>query len=309
MSKKAEDIKTILVIGNGRMGTDISCQCALYGKDVRVFIGVEDPPEKVEPVKKRQQDYLAMLIEKGMVSRRVADEASVRITFDDNIERICQGVDLVSESVLEAVPVKQATWKRFAPYLPKDAILTSNTSSLVTSLYADSSGAPERFLAWHFHTPVFIQNYVDIMPHLGTQEGIVPELVKFTKSLGLNCGVMNKEVYSYLANNMLIAVIDMAFHLWLDGSASFQDIDKAWMAVRVYPIGPFGICDKIGLPTVRHVYAARAEQTDETREIIARLDKMISEGRTGLEAKKGFYDYPNAEFLDEDFVKRAQPLL
>lgn len=309
MVKKAEDIKTILVIGNGRMGTDISCQCALYGKDVRVFIGVEDPPEKIEPVKKRQKDYLNMLIEKGMISQKVADEASARITFDDNIERICKDVDLVSESVLEAVPIKQATWKKFAPYLPKDAILTSNTSSLVTSLYADSSGAPERFLAWHFHTPVFIQNYVDIMAHPGTDMAIIPELAKFTESLGLNYGIMEKEVYNYLANNMLVAVIDMAFHLWLNGSASFQDIDKAWMAVRVYPIGPFGICDKVGLSTLRHVYAARADQTDEVKEIISRIDKMIAEGRIGLEAGKGFYDYPNAEFMDENFVKRAQVLL
>lgn len=309
MVEKAADIRTILIIGNGRMGTDISCQCALFGKDVRVFIGVEDPPESLDAVKKRQKDYLDMLIGKGMISQKKADEASARITFDTDIERICKGVDLVSESVLEAVPVKQAVWSRFAPYLPKDAILSSNTSTLVTSLYADASGAPERFLAWHFHTPVFIQNYVDIMPNPKTDLSIVPILGEFTNSIGLNYGVLEKEVYSYLANNMLIAVIDNAFHMWLEGYASYQDIDKAWMAVRIYPIGPFGICDKIGLKTVRHVYAARTNPTDEDKEIIARLDKMIAEGQSGLEAKHGFYDYPDAEFMRPDFVKSAQPLL
>ena len=307
--KRAEDIKTVLVIGNGRMGTDISCQCALHGVNVRMFVGLENPPEPVEPIKKRQKDYLDMLIEKGMISQRVADEASARITFDDDIERICKGVDLVSESVLESVEVKKNTWAKFAPYLPEDAILTSNTSTLVTSLYADACGSPERFFAWHFHTPVYIQNYVDIMPHPGTDRAYVEVMAEFSDSIGLNCGIEEKEVYGYLANSMLTAVLDTAMHLWIQGYASFQDIDRAWMAVRVYPIGPFGICDKVGIPTLRHIVAAKAEKTDEDYKIIELFDKMIEEGRLGMQAGKGFYDYPDAEFMKPDFVKRAKPLL
>lgn len=306
--KSADDIRNILVIGNGLMGNQIACQCALYGKNVRIFVGLAEPSETVESIEKIQTDYLNMLIEKGMISRKRMKEGLGRITYHNDIERICQGIDLVSESVLESLDVKRKIWERFAPYLPTDAILTTNTSTLLPSDYADASGAPERFMAWHGHAPVFIQNYFDIMPHSGTDRTLISTMKEFSESIGLTYGVLTKETPGYLANNMLSAVFDVALHLWIHGAGSFQDIDRAWMAVRVYPIGPFGLLDKVGIRTARHVYAARKEQDNETAEIIARFDRMLAEGRSGCDVRKGFYDYPDAEFLRDDFVNRAKPL-
>ena len=304
--KSANDIKTVLIIGNGLMGNQIACQCALFGKNVRMFVGLAD--ESIESIQAIQNKYLESLIEKEMISRNVVDEAVSRISYDTDIERICNNIDLVSESVLESIPIKREIWQRFAPYLPDDAILTSNTSTLPVSEYAEATGAPERFMAWHGHAPVFIQNYFDIMPHPGTDLSIVSPMIEFSESIGLTCGVLTKETPGYLANNMLTAVFDAAFELLLSGAASHQDIDKAWMAVRVYPIGPFGLMDKVGLRTVRHVNAAR-EQTDFIKATLEFVDGMIAEGRLGCENNKGFYDYPNPEFQREDFVKRARPLL
>ena len=304
--KKSSDINTILVIGNGLMGNQIACQCALFGKNVRMFIGLAE--ETIGTVQAIQKKYLDSLIEKEMISQKIADEAMARITYSEDIEEICKDVELVTESVIEAIPIKQEIWARFAPYLPKDAILTSNTSTLAVSEYAEATGAPERFMAWHGHAPVFIQNYFDIMPHEGPDISIIQPMIEFSESIGLTCGVLTKETPGYLANNMLTAVFDAAFELYLDGAASYQDIDKAWMAVRVYPIGPFGLMDKIGLRTVRHVNAAR-ERTPLIERVLELVDRMIAEGRLGCEVQKGFYEYPDAEFLRDDFVKRAKPLL
>lgn len=255
MVKQAKDMKTVLMIGNGRMGTDIGLQCALYGKNVRYFIGVEEPVEALEPIKARQKEYLDMLIEKGFITKNVADKALLRVTFDTDIARICEGVDLVVEAVLETLDAKKAIWSRFAPYLPKNAVLATNTAAMLPSSFADASGAPERFIGWHFATPAYIQNFVDVMPHTGTDPEVATVLADFSRDIGLNYGIMKKELGNYITNNMLFSFLDKAFELVLDEYTTFKEIDKAWMAVRVVPIGPelwiksvFRICAMYMLP-------------------------------------------------------------
>lgn len=308
MLKSAKDMSTVLVLGNGRMGTDISCQCALFGKKVRMFIGVENPPEALEPVLERQKDYLQMLIGKGFITENVAERASKNITFDTDIARICEGVDLVVEAVLETLEAKRAIWSRFAPYLPEDALLASNTATLLLSAFADASGAPERFVGWHFATPSYIQNFVDIMPHEGTDKQWLQILGDFSNDIGLNYGIMNREIGGYITNNMLYSFMDKAFELMLNGYATFKEIDKAWMAVRIVPIGPFGIMDKVGLPNMRNVYAARSKQTEITKKAIAYYDEMIAQGKEGVRNGHGFYEYPNPEFQQPGFVQYAKKL-
>lgn len=308
MIARAKDIRTVLMIGNGRMGTDIGLQCALYGREVRYFIGLETPAEALEPIQKRQRDYLDMLIQRGYITPRVAEEALSRVSFNTDIAGICEGIDLAVEAVPETVEAKQAVWSRFAPHLPKHAILATNTTALRPSLYAENSGAPERFLAWHFATPAYIQNFVDLMPTEKTDPALISVMKEFSEEIGLNCGVLEKEIPHYITINMLFGFVDKAFELVLEGCADYRQIDKAWMSVRQVPVGPFGIVDKITLPLMRNIYAARSDQSDLTRRIMAYLDEQIADGRLGLPYGRGFYDYPNPEFEHPDFVKPARKL-
>ena len=308
MIKEAKDIKTVMMIGNGRMGTDIGMQCAIYGKNVRYFIGVEDPVEDVNVVRKRQADYLDSLIEKGFISERVKKEALERVTFDDNIERICKGVDLVVEAVLEILDVKRKTWARFAPYFEDYTILATNTATMLPSAFADASEAPDRFVGWHFATPAYILNFVDVMPHPGTDPEVCRVMGDFSEMVGMNVGVMEKELGNYVSNSMLFSFWDKAFELVTGGYATCEEIDKYWMIVRNAPIGPFGSMDKVGLPNVRNNYAARVDDCVVRERAIAYLDKMLKEGKEGIRNGKGFYTYPNPKFEEPDFVKRAEKL-
>lgn len=308
MITRAKDIQTVLMIGNGRMGTDIGLQCALYGRNVRYFLGLETPTEPLEPIQKRQRDYLDMLIARGYISARIAEEALSHVSFDTDLARICEGIDLAVEAVPETVEAKTAIWSRFAPYLPKHAILATNTTALRPSLYAEASGAPERFLAWHFATPAYIQNFVDLMPQEKTDPGCIAVMREFSEEIGLNVGVLEKEIPHYITINMLFGFVDKAFQLLLDGCADYRQIDKAWMSVRQVPVGPFGIVDKITLPLMRNIYAARSDPSELSARIIAYLEEQIAEGRLGLPSGHGFYDYPNPEFEQPDFVKPARKL-
>ncbi|MEG1501396.1 MAG: 3-hydroxyacyl-CoA dehydrogenase NAD-binding domain-containing protein, partial [Clostridiales bacterium] len=211
-------IRKVLIIGNGAMAQHIGLQCALFDNEVVIYIR---NPKKNDGVKASLRKVADSLVADNLVSGEKADQALTRITYSNSVEDACKDVDLVSESVAENPEAKIDVWKKFAPYLPASAILTTNTSSMLPSMFAEASGAPERFLAWHFHLTVFRQNLADIMAHPGTDPKYVEAMKDFTKSIQQNYCMMKKESPGYLANSMLFVVLDKALDLYLSGAADF----------------------------------------------------------------------------------------
>lgn len=293
-----KSIHRILLIGNGSMCQQIAVQCALFACDAVLYVR---NIAKNDQVRQEIESILAGLEKQKMVSRGKAAKALSRISLSNDVADACQHVALISESVAEDLAVKRETWGKFAPHLPKNAILTTNTSSLLPSQFAAASGAPERFLAWHFHLPVFRQNLCDIMVHPGTDPKYVPVLEAFSKKIHQNCCILKKEHGGFLANNMLFVVLDKALDLYLDDIADFANIDKAWMGVRVADSGPFGIMDKIGLDVMLELLPVSPNRAAKER----LLRDMTDQGRLGVKSGKGFYDYPDPEYQVEGFVFRA----
>ncbi|MHA2186520.1 MAG: 3-hydroxyacyl-CoA dehydrogenase NAD-binding domain-containing protein, partial [Promethearchaeota archaeon] len=81
--------------------------------------------------------------------------------------------DILSESVPEVPSLKKELYKKFNELCPTRTIFTTNTSTLLPSLLAESTGRPEKFLALHFNNPVFITETVDVMGHPGTSKEIL----------------------------------------------------------------------------------------------------------------------------------------
>lgn len=295
-------IKKVLLIGNGAMSQHIALQCTLFGNEAIMYVRNS---KKIDTVKENVKKIADSLIADKLISEKKAEEALSRLEYTSDIKEACEGVDLVSESVSEDVEVKIETWKKFAPYLPKEAILTTNTSSLLPSMFADASGAPERFLSWHFHLTVFKQNLVDIMVHERTDLKYVEILKEFTESIGQNYCFLKKECAGFLANNLLFVVLDKALDLYLFGAADFVDIDKAWMTVRLENSGPFAIMDKIGLDVIIDLLP----KSDNRQAKIDLLQTMIDNNKLGMKTGEGFYKYPNAVWQREDFVNRPKPIL
>ena len=186
----AENIKKVLVIGSGTMGQQVATQCALFVDEV-VLYGRN--AEKLKDAKKGVRKILDTLIQKGMITKAETEAVEKRIIYSNDYIEASKNIDLVSESVAEEVPVKFSVWEQFAPYLPSHAILTTNTSSLMPSEFVKACGAPDRFLAWHFHTPVFFQNLADIMPLPETTPDVVKVIVDFSNKIHQNSVILNVE--------------------------------------------------------------------------------------------------------------------
>ena len=293
--RQLEDIKNILIIGCGTLGLRIGLRCAMDGYNVRMFDINEAGLLKSLAI---QRKILGKLVEKGLHTEGVETVMS-RITTTTNRTEAVKNIDLVSESVTENVDIKRQVYRDFAPLFEAKTIVTTNTSYLLPSMFAEDTGCPDRFCALHFHD-VFTMNVVDIMPHEGTSTWIIDVLMAFGKKIHQIPVLIQSENNGYIFNQMLVSIIGSAMDLRIRGVATIQDIDRSWMGNFKTPIGPFGILDQIGLDTAWHV--SHNAKDAKSQRSAAFLKPFLEQGKLGLKAGEGFYKYPNPEYLAADFL-------
>jgi 3-hydroxybutyryl-CoA dehydrogenase len=297
---KIEDIRCIFVIGSGTMGQQIGLQCAMHGYAVILYDIV---PEALQIAGVQIKAYAANLVSQNRLTQNEAESALARIQFTSNPEDAA-GADLVSESVPEDPALKAKVFAQFHKVCPPHTIFTTNTSTLIPSMFADATGRPGQFAALHFHTYVWDSNVVDIMPHPGTSPETVEVLHAFTRRIGQIPILLQKENYQYVFNAMLGALNTAAIKLAADGVAAVEDIDRAWMGVMKTQIGPFGIMDIVGLKTVWDItqYWATVTGDAQLQANATFIKQYVDQEWLGVKNGRGFYTYPDPAFARPGFM-------
>jgi 3-hydroxybutyryl-CoA dehydrogenase len=296
----SEDIQRILVIGAGTMGRQIALHFALRGCDVVLYDLEGAVLERAMVSIRKAADRL---VRQGSATEAEAGEALGRIFPTADPARAAADADLVSESVPEDPDLKGRVFARFHPLCPERTLFTTNTSSLLPSMFAAETGRPGKFLALHFHdlehTPV-----VDVMPHPGTEEGTVLAVRAFCERTGLIPLVLKKENPGYLFNFMFMSLLGAAQTLASTDVASFEDIDRAWMGVFNVPVGPFGLLDHVGLDTAWKIADFWARQLGDPQALrnAEFLKQRMDRGELGQKTGRGFYAYPGPRFTRPGFV-------
>jgi 3-hydroxybutyryl-CoA dehydrogenase len=296
------DIKKVLVIGAGTMGQQIGFQCAAHGYSVTIY---DVASEALARAPKQIEGYAGRLVAAGHLAQAAAASALEAINFTGDTGQAAAEADLVSESIPEDLALKAKVFAQFNQLCPARTIFTTNTSSLVPSLFSDATGRPALFAALHFHRPVWTANVADVMPHPGTSPQVVAILRDFARSINQIPLVISKENYGYVFNAMYTSLNSAAIALAANGVASIEDIDRSWMAVMKMGVGPLGMLDMVGLDTVWHIteYWANATQDPQTRKNAEFLKReYIDKGWLGVKSGRGFYTYPDPAYRSPDFL-------
>lgn len=293
-------IERVLIIGSGTMGQQIGLQCATHGYRVMLY---DIDSSKLDSAMQQLKIYAAQLVASGRFTQIAMNDSVARIRTTTDPETAAQA-DLVSESVPEDPTLKAKVFAQFNALCPPHTVFTTNTSSLVPSMFAAATGRPQRFAALHFHQLVWESPVVDVMPHPGTAPEVVDKLVAFAKSIGQIPIVLEKENYGYVFNAMLNALNSAALSLASRDITSIENIDRAWMGVMKTEIGPMGILDLVGLDTAWHItnYWANTLQDADLRRNADYLRRYVDSGRLGVKTGEGFYHYPDPAFQRADFV-------
>ncbi|MDD4457091.1 MAG: 3-hydroxyacyl-CoA dehydrogenase [Syntrophotalea acetylenica] len=298
---KLKDIKKVFVVGAGTMGQQIAFQCAAHGYAVILF----DLSDSIlRKARLRIKSYADYLIAENRLDGKMAGRALDNIAVTTEEQRASE-IDLLIESVPEDLQLKREIFSRFNRICPERTVFATNTSLLIPSQMADATGRADRFLALHFHQPVWVGNLADVMPHAGTAEGVVDLVRNFARSINQISLVLQKENYGYVFNAMYSALNNAAITLAANGVAAVEDIDRAWMVVMKMPVGPLGMLDVVGLDTVWHVtdYWANTlgdAQTLRNAEYLKR--EYLEHGWLGVKSGRGFYGYPRPAYQEPDFV-------
>lgn len=296
----ANDIQHILVVGAGTMGGQIALQCAMHGLDVSLY---DVSAAALENGLTRVGGYARHLIAED----RTTADALARITPTSDLAAAAATADLVSESVPEDPALKGRVFAELNALCPPHTIFTTNSSTLLPSMFAAASGRPERLVALHFHLPVWDANVADVMAHAGSAADVVSTVTAFARRIGQIPIVAGRESSGYVFNAMLSALNDAALRLVAGGVASVADVDRAWMGIMKMPIGPFGIMDAVGLDTVWKItdYWAGATGDPQLRANADLVRGYIDRGRLGQKTGAGFYDYPDPAFRQPAFLDPA----
>lgn len=296
------DFKNITVAGSGVLGSQIAFQTAYFGFNVNVY-DVND--EALERAKERFQTLKANYQRDLGAAQEDVDAAYNRLSFFSNLQSAVETADLLIEAVPEVMEIKKDFYQNLAKVAPENTVFATNTSTMLPSQFAEFTGRPEKFLALHFANEIWKNNTAEIMRHAGTDQKVFDDVVDFAKAIGMIALPLQKEQPGYILNTLLVPFLNAAQYLLVNGIADAETVDKTWMIATGAPKGPFAILDVIGINTPYNLSSAKAKAGDEEAAKVAEYLKkeFLDKGRLGVQNGKGFYDYPNPSYLNDDFLK------
>ncbi|WP_179320090.1 3-hydroxyacyl-CoA dehydrogenase [Winogradskyella helgolandensis] len=295
--------KNITIAGSGVLGYQIAFQSAFHGFNVTVFDINDDVLEKA----KAKFKTLSEAYKKDLnATQQQIDKTHLNLNYTSDLAEAVKDADLLIEAVPENPAIKIDFYKKLAKVAPEKTIFATNSSTMLPSQFAESTGRSSKFLALHFANTIWIHNTAEIMGHATTDKKVFEDVVAFAKAIGMLALPLHKEQPGYILNSLLVPLLSAATSLLVNEVADVQTIDKTWMKATGAPLGPFAILDVVGITTAYNIDKIAADKTKDPLKIktVAYLkEHFIDKNKLGISTGEGFYKYPNPAFRDSDFLK------
>jgi 3-hydroxybutyryl-CoA dehydrogenase len=288
MLTRMHELKRVLVVGAGTMGSQIALQTALSGR-YEVTL-VDTVAGQLERAREQNRKLLDRSVEKQRLTREKAGDALERIEDSNDLARSAAKADLVIEAVIENFDAKKTVFEDLGKDAPPEAILASNSSTIAISRLAETTGRPERCCNMHFFHPVTVMQLCEVVRGPKTSDDTVDAAMEFVRSIDRTPVLLNKEIWGFIVNRILFAASEEAMRLYEGGYASAEDIDVAVQKGLNWPMGPFHLLDFSGLDIFYGAMQDR-HRLGEGPEPPALLKRLVEEGRLGRKTGKGFFDY------------------
>ena len=283
-----DEMKKVVVVGAGTMGSQIALQTAISGKyEVTLVDSVHG---QLERARAQNQKLVDRSVEKGRLTADAAKAAMARIKESDSLAGPAAEADVVIEAVIEDFDAKKGVFTDLGKHAAKDAILTSNSSTIAISRLADYSGRPDRCCNTHFFHPVTVMQLCEVARGPETSDATVETAMDFVRSIDRTPVLLQKEIWGFIVNRILFAASEEAIRLLEGGYASAEDIDIAVQKGLNWPMGPFHLLDFSGLDIFYGAMKDRHKQ-GEGADAPAILEKLIAEGKLGRKSGEGFFRY------------------
>ena len=280
----------VAIIGAGVMGHSIALVHALGGCDVVICDRSEAALEKASHLTLEAGKTLAL---SGLYTEEDILTAHARLSFSTDLAQTLKGAEYIVEAIYESPEAKTTLFAQVSKLAEDDAVFTSNTSYLdIFPLLPEN--LKSRSLIVHWYTPSYIIDLVDVIPAPEVPASISDKVMTFLKAQGKTPIKLKKFIPGYIANRIQMAIESEIFHLLDAGIADPEDIDLSIMdglAMRLALFGQFKKIDYTGIRLVRDSHNLGTYVPPVPPTASKALDTLLEEGREGVGAGAGFYDY------------------
>ena len=313
------NIKKVVVIGGGVLGSQIAFQSAYCGYDVTIWLRSEGSIGRTQPkIDTLKQTYLdtieIMSTDEGKTKEHWAmgisdledfdkekciektNKAYESIKLELDLKVALQNADIVIESMAENVEQKIDIYKKMADFLPAHTLLVTNSSTLLPSKFAKYTKRSDKYLSLHFANSIWKNNMTEVMGQKQTSQDSFDAVMEFAKSIRMISLPVRKEKSGYLLNSMLVPLLFSGMDLYVNGISDPESIDQAWKLGTGSPKGPFEILDTVGLTTAYNIVSMYLKVPSfiapyNFKGMAKMLKIYIDAGKLGKASGEGFYKY------------------
>lgn len=238
-----KSISKVGIISSGKMGSNIFNYLSDFNFDLVWYTRNSDHKEVI---KNSYQKKLKRQLKHGIINKEVYDfRFNYKIIDDLNELAEC---DLVIESVIEELEVKQELFKILDKITKSSCILASNSSSLLPSELSDAMPTKNRIIGMHFFYPVAFKNIIELIYNEFTDNLIIEKAKLFSDAIN-RFYIEQNENNAFILNRLLLQIQLVALDLvkkYKIGYKQFDDIAKK----LVTEFGLFEIIDSVGHNTM-----------------------------------------------------------
>jgi 3-hydroxybutyryl-CoA dehydrogenase len=281
------EIKKVIVVGSGLMGSGIAQVCAQAG--IQVFLN-DVSREALDKAIKNIEWSVGKFIEKGKLAEK-------RETIIDRITPItdlgsAKDIDLTIEAVFEQLELKQQIFEKLDQSCAPHTLLASNTSAIPISDLAAVTHRADKVLGLHFFSPVPMMQVIEVIKGISTTDETAKAGADFVKKIGKEAIMVNRDVPGFAINRINFPSTIEAMNLVEQGVVSVEDVDKGLRLGLGRKMGIFETGDMVGLDVTYGALMAMYNETGDSRWYPPLLlRRKVKAGHLGRKTGRGWYAY------------------
>ncbi len=231
----------VAVIGAGLVGSSWAIVFARAGFNTKIFEPNKDTRAGVlESISKKVQQ----MVESDVIENH--DQILAKISLENSLSDAVKHADYIQESVFETTSAKATVSLEIDASMSSHAVVGSSSSGIPSSEFTQECSNRNRFMIAHPVNPPHLHKLVEIVPASWTDVDAVQTCARLMEKTGQVAIHVKQEIQGFILNRLQGVLLNEAWALFEEGSASIEDIDKALthgLVPRWSCMGPFETID------------------------------------------------------------------
>jgi len=279
--------ESIAVIGAGQMGNGIA---HVFAQSSFPVIMIDVAQSALDRGKATIEKNLDRQLKKGTIDQAARDATLGNIKVSTELSAASDAT-LIVEAATENVALKFKIFSDLDKLAKPEAILATNTSSISITEIGAKTGRPEKVVGMHFMNPVPVMKLIEIIRGLATSDETTARVIALSSALG-KTPVEVSDYPGFVANRILMPMINEAVYCLMEGVGTAQAIDTVMQLGMNHPMGPLTLADFIGLDTCVAILEVMHDGLGDPKyRPCPLLRKYVAAGWLGRKTGRGFYKY------------------